>query len=63
MVNLTWQELIEKLNKIPTEKRNQTATIYLTNSDEFMPIAPIVRETTEKEDTLDAGHFYIETNF
>lgn len=54
---MTWRDLLRELIELTDEKLDQTCTIYLANTDEYLPITHV--HTTIVDDVLDAGHFYV----
>lgn len=61
-MSMTWRQMKELLNDIPEERLNDTAIIYLTNSDEFLPI-PAILNMVKETDVLDKGAVYLEADF
>lgn len=59
---MSWNQLRALLDDIPPERRNDTAIIYLTNSDEFLPI-PAILNMVKETDVLDKGAVYLEADF
>lgn len=59
---MSWNQLRALLDDIPPERRNDTAIIHLTNSDEFLPI-PAILNTVKETDVLDKGAVYLEADF
>lgn len=58
---MTWNELIEKLNKMTPEQRNTDVTVYVSSEDEFYPLASTDKPlyTAEDDDVLDKGHPFL----
>ncbi len=54
----TYKELKNKLQSLPKERLDDTATVYIENEDEYYPIVATAT-STEKNDVLDTGHFYL----
>lgn len=61
---MTYKRLIEKLQLLPTERLNDTVTVWDAYTDEFTPICGITenKEGSEILDTnvLDYGHAVLE---
>ena len=58
---MTYRELMEAIQKMSEEQKDMTATVYLSNIEECLPVASI-RETCETESILDVGHPIMEVN-
>lgn len=57
---LTYRQLIDILNAIPEDRKNDTATVRIEMGvNEFFPILKIGVAGFE-QDVLDVGHFYLE---
>ena len=55
---MTYLELIENLNRIPKERLNDDALVFIQWDSEYLPISA-VWEAGIENDILDAGHTYL----
>lgn len=55
---MTFAELAHQIGLMTDEQRNKTATVYVADTDEFMPVLEDVKVTAET-DVLDENHPYI----
>jgi hypothetical protein len=55
---MTYSELIKNLNKIPKDRLNDDALIFIQWDNEYLPISAIW-ESGSKNDVLDEGHTYL----
>lgn len=58
MRNITWGELLEKLNSLPPERLQDTATIHDSTEDEFHGVKDI-GVSDDDNDVLDTGHLFL----
>ena len=58
---MTYKQLLEILQASPTEVLKQTATVYLSQTDEYLAIES--HNITLETDVLDDGHLILEVNF
>lgn len=58
---MTYRKLLEQLNRMTDAELDQSATVHLLQSDEFLPVAGIW--TVEETDVLDKGHVVIDIEF
>lgn len=56
----TYRQLLEKLNQLPDERLDDTATVYDQVEDEFYAAHGL--EINDLDDVLDLGHPYIVFN-
>ena len=56
-MNMTYKELLALIQVMNETALNQTATVYCSNCDEFLPISHL--SIAEDTDVLDDGHFVI----
>ena len=56
---MTYKELLEQLQQLPSGNLDDTATVYDSYEDQM--IAVVHAETAEEDDcdVLDPGHFYL----
>ena len=59
---MTYKQLLEALQACPAEVLEQTATIYLGQTDEYIA-ATELSFTEEENDVLDEGHLILEVSF
>jgi len=59
---MTYKQLLEILQACPAEVLEQTATVYLGQTDEYIA-ATELSFTHEDNDVLDEGHLILEVNF
>lgn len=59
---MTYKQLLEILQACPAEVLEQTATIYLGQTDEYVA-ATELSFTKEDNDVLDEGHLILEADF
>lgn len=62
-MNLTWNDLLTRLQRMNAEELDQNATIYLCELDEFYPLKPelgISKDGDAADGILDHGHLYLE---
>ena len=55
---MTYLELIENLNKIPKDRLNDDALVFIQWDNEYLPISAIW-ESGSENDVLDEGHTYL----
>lgn len=55
---MTYSELIQNLNRIPKDRLNDDALVFIQWDNEYLPIAAI-RESDSENDVLDEGHNYL----
>lgn len=53
---LTYAELLENLKQMPPEKLKDTATVFVTGTDEYYPVMT-VGVADEKQNVLDPWHW------
>jgi len=58
MSALTYRELLNSLITLTEDELNMTATVYLADVDEFIPLSTFLF-SDEENDVLDEGHPYI----
>ena len=59
---MTYKQLLDTLSALPEDMLEQTATVYLGATDEYLAI--VSHDTTlESNDVLDGGHLILEINF
>lgn len=63
---MTWNELVEKINKLTEEQRNTDVTIFIEEkdenylfADEFYPVDRFDTNKGEKFDQLDEDHPFL----
>lgn len=56
-MNMTYAELLEMLLAMGEDALKQTAAVYCSNCDEFLPIVNL--SVSNGSDVLDDGHFVI----
>jgi hypothetical protein len=54
---VTYRNLLRILNDMSAEELDQTATVYLTAEDEYVPVSSVLVEDGS-DDVLDVGHVY-----
>jgi hypothetical protein len=54
---MTYRELLQMLNKIPSERLDDTVTVHDTYGDEYIAAVDFVQSDT---DVLDEGHYVLE---
>lgn len=55
---MTYEKLLEIINRMPPERLKDDVSVYLTDSDEYYPVyAVLVSDDTN--DVLDPGHYFI----
>jgi len=63
---MTYKQLLDKLQKLPADRLNDTVTVWNAWTDEFTPVcgAPLNKKGSEKleTDVLDYGHIVLELN-
>jgi len=57
----TYRELLAYLQNMPDERLDDTATVYLTESDEFLPIQTFNKQ--EGDDVIPDQNHYLEIKF
>ena len=55
---MTYRELLQMLNKIPSERLDDTVTVHDTYGDEYIAAIDFIRN--ENSDVLDDGHYFLE---
>jgi hypothetical protein len=55
---MTYFELIENLNRIPKDRLNDDALVFIQWDSEYLPISA-VWESGSENDVLDEGHTYL----
>lgn len=58
-MNLTYRNLLKGLKAMTPEQLDQTATIFVKDSDEFFPVCQAKAALAHETDVLDEGHFYL----
>ena len=53
--NMTYRELLEKLQAMSADRLDDTVTVYEPYEDEYIAAVELV-ESTEENDVLDPGH-------
>lgn len=56
-MNITYRELLNKLNSFTNEQLDMTATIYISDSNEFYGVNQL--KITTDTDVLDENHPYL----
>ena len=59
---MTYKQLLEILQACPEEVLEQTATVYICQTDEYLAVVSH-DITLETNDVLDKGHLVIEVEF
>ena len=59
---MTYRQLRDKLSSLSDDILEQTATVYLTATDEYLAISSH-NITEEDNDVLDEGHLILEIDF
>lgn len=59
---MTYKQLLEILQNYSEEVLEQTATVHLAQTDEYLAIVSH-NNTDEDNDVLDEGHLILEVNF
>ena len=63
---MTYKQLLEKLNKLPPERLNDTVTVWDYWNNEFKPISALCENSEGSmildTDVLDYGHVVLELN-
>lgn len=54
---MTYRQLREQLNQVTDEQLDQNVTIWLMNTDEYLPV--VNRFTAEEDGVLDKGHLVL----
>ncbi len=57
-MSITYRELMKRLQALPPERLDDTATIFLLDTDEFHPVHD-TEIASDKQDVLDPGHFFL----
>lgn len=63
IVRMTYKQLLEKLQTIPTERLNDTVTTWNVWNNEFIPVATLAVNKQGggiDTDVLDYGHYVLE---
>lgn len=64
ILNMTYKQLIDKLNTIPPERLNDDVTVWDYWTKEFIPVCRLVENKEGNAhldtDVLDYGHFVLE---
>jgi hypothetical protein len=55
---MTYRDLLQKLNSIPSERLDDTVTVHDTYGDEYIAAIDFIRN--ENSDVLDDGHYFLE---
>lgn len=55
---MTYSELIQNLNRIPKDRLNDDALVFIQWDNEYLPISA-VWESGSENDVLDEGHTYL----
>jgi hypothetical protein len=58
---MTYKELQDKLNSIPSERLNDTITVYDHGTGEYMGVEMLL-VAGQDQDVLDEGHVYLTMN-
>ena len=58
MLNMTYRDLLKKLQNLPSERLDDDVTVHMTETDEF--IGYVTTNIQKGDDVLDDGHFYLE---
>ena len=56
---MTYRQLIEALGTIPTDRLDDTVTVYDPDRDDFCGVNHTSTALAEHNDVLDPGHFYL----
>ena len=59
----TYRKLAEAIAKMTDEQKDMNATIYLTESDEFLSVDAITQTDEFTNDVLDTGHPILTINY
>jgi hypothetical protein len=54
---MTYKELLENLSRIPEDRLNDTACVYVFSDCEFYRITELAQ--AKETDILDANHYYL----
>lgn len=57
-MNMTYKDLLNKLNSLSEEQLNQNVTIFHGSQDEFYPVYK--SDFAHENDVLDKDHFYLQ---
>lgn len=55
---MTYKELLENLSRIPEDRLNDNALVFIQWDNEYLPISAIW-ESGKENDVLDEGHTYL----
>jgi hypothetical protein len=58
---MTYKQLLQYLSGLPEEVLQQTATVYLHQTDEYIQVFGL--SFTEENDVLDENHLVLEVQF
>ena len=56
---MTYKELIEQLQQLPSERLEDTVTVHDPYEDEMIAVVHAETATEDDIDVLDPGHFYL----
>jgi hypothetical protein len=56
---MTYKQLLEELQELPTDRLNDTVTVFEPYEDEFIAVTSTGIASERTVDVLDAGHFYL----
>lgn len=56
---MTYEQLINQLQKLPKERLQDTVTIFNTAEDEMLPVVSSGVADQDDMDIIDPGHFYL----
>lgn len=56
---MTYEQLINQLQKLPKERLQDTVTIFDTAEDEMFPVVSFGVAEPDDTDIIDPGHFYL----
>lgn len=58
---LTWRKVAELISRMPPDRQDDTATVYLRASDEYLGVESL--HEGEDDGVLDVGHFIMVIDF
>lgn len=58
---MTYKQLLQSLSTLPEEVLQQTATVYLDQTDEYIQVFGL--SFTKENDVLDENHLVLEVQF
>ena len=61
---LTWNDLLERLKRLPAERLEDTATVHAGGLNEFYPVEGfgVSKDGDAADGVLDHGHLYLEVD-